>query len=79
MGATPCVSVGQTGRLDPLPQGSKLGALQKRDMRLTQGVLTCFTCAFVPSLPEICAKHKWNKPHSGGKRELLVSAIAGST
>lgn len=78
VGATPCVLVGRIGRLDLLPQGSKLGALQKRDMGLTQDVLTCFACAFLPSLPEICAKHKWNKSHSGGECGLLVSAIAGS-
>lgn len=51
----PLVLVDQIGRLDPLPPGSKPGALQKRGVGLTRDV-THFACAFVPSLPEICAK-----------------------
>lgn len=61
VGATPRVSVDPTGRLDPLPRRSKLGTLQNRGVGPTQGVLTCFACAFVPDLPEVCAKHNWDK------------------
>lgn len=79
VGAMPRVLVDQIGRLDPLPHRSKLGALQKRGVGLTRGVLTCFACAFAPSLTEIHAKHKWDKRYSGGECGLLASAIAGST
>lgn len=36
VGATPRVVVDRIGRLDPLPRGSKLGALQKRGVGLTE-------------------------------------------
>lgn len=45
VGATPRVSVDQIGRLDPLPCGSKLGALQKRGGGLTQDLFCLCFCA----------------------------------
>lgn len=73
VGATPRGVLGQNDRLDPLPCRSKLGALQKRGVGLTQGIPSCFAYAFVPSLPEICAKHKWDKCYSEGECGLLAS------